>query len=81
MKIDKKSLECLLTLNDDQLRAVLRGLLKEYGIDPSGIPLEQFNMSQLRAALSGATDEDVQRFASMISGMGGGRREGRGHHE
>ncbi len=76
MQLDKKSLDRLLTLSDDQLRMVLRGLLKEYGVDPSAVPLEQFDMGKLRAVLSGATEADIQRFMSMLSGSGGagGRR-------
>ena len=77
MKLDKKSLDRLLALNDDQLRTVLRGLLKEYGIDPSGIPLDQFDMGKLKSALSGATDEDIQKFTAMLSGMGGRMPGGR----
>lgn len=74
MQLDKKSLDRLLTLNDDQLRMVMRGLIQEYGIDPSTVPLEQFDMGKLRAVLAGATDEDVKRFMTMLSGgMGGGR--------
>lgn len=71
MQLDKKSLDRLLALNDDQLRMVLRGLLKEYGVDPSTIPLEQFDMGKLRTALSAATEEDVKRFMTMLSGQGG----------
>ncbi len=73
MQMDKTQLERLLALDDAKLRSVLRGLLKEYGIDPSSVPLEQFDMGKLRAALSGATEADVQRFMGMLSGMGGGR--------
>lgn len=71
MQLDKKSLDRLLSLNDDQLRMVLRGLLKEYGVDPATVPLEQFDMGKLRGALSTATDEDIQRFMTMLSGQGG----------
>ena len=71
MKLDKKSLEKLLTLNDDQLRRVLAGLLSEYGIDPSTVPLEQFDMTKLRGVLSNATDEDIRRFTVMLGGRGG----------
>ncbi len=73
MQMDKTQLERLLALDDTKLRAVLRGLLKEYGIDPNSVPLEQFDMGKLRAALSGATEADVQRFMTMLSGAGGGR--------
>lgn len=73
MQMDKTQLERLLALDDTKLRGVLRGLLKEYGIDPNSVPLEQFDMGKLREALSGATEADVQRFMGMLSGMGGGR--------
>ena len=72
MQLDKKSLDRLLTLNDDQLRRVMAGLLAEYGVDPTTIPLDQFDMSKLRAVLSNATDEDIQRFTAMLSGGGAG---------
>ncbi len=74
MQLDKKSLDRLLTLNDSQLRRVLAGLLAEYGIDPAAVPLEQFDMSKLRATLAQATDEDIQRFTAMLSGGGGNGR-------
>ena len=73
MQMDKTQLERLLSLDDTKLRGVLHGLLKEYGIDPNSVPLEQFDMGKLRAALSGATEADVQRFIGMLSGIGGGR--------
>ena len=71
MQLDKKSLDRLLALNDDQLRMVLCGLLREYGVDPATVPLEQFDMGKLRGVLSGATEEDVQRFVGMLSGSSG----------
>ncbi len=71
MQLDKKSLDRLLTLNDDQLRMVMRGLLKEYGIDPTTVPLEKFDMGKLRGVLSGATDDDLKRFMNMLSSKGG----------
>ena len=74
MQLDKKSLEKLLKLNDDQLRRVLAGLLSEYGIDPTTVPLDQFDMSRLRSVLENATDEDIQKFTAMLSGGKGGGR-------
>ena len=66
MKIDKKSLDRLLKLNDDQLRRVLAGLIAEYGIDPATIPLESFDMGRLRAVLGSATEEDIQGFLNAM---------------
>ena len=66
MQLDRKSLDKLLALNDDQLRRVLRGLLSQYGIDPSAVPLDQFDMGKLRAVLKTAADEDIARFLSAM---------------
>lgn len=74
MQLDKKSLDRLLSLNDAQLKRVLAGLLAEYGIDPSAVPLDQFDMSRLRATLAQATDEDIKKFTAMLSGGGEGGR-------
>lgn len=72
MKIDKKQLDRLLKLNDDQLRRVLAGLLAEHGIDPDTIPLAQFDMNALRMVLQTATEEDIQRLLSSFSRGAGG---------
>lgn len=75
MQLDKKSLDRLLKLNDDQLRGVLGKLLAEYGVDVSRIPLAQMDMTALRAVLSAATDEDITRFMQMFGGASqGGQR-------
>ena len=74
MQLDKKSLDRLLKLNDDQLRGVLGKLLAEYGVDVSRIPLAQMDMTALRAVLSAATDEDITRFVQMLGGGSGGGR-------
>ncbi len=71
MQLDKKSLERLLRLNDDALRGVLGHLLTEYGVDTSRVPLENLDMTALRALLSAATDEDISRFLQVFSGGGG----------
>ena len=75
MQLDKKSLDRLLKLNDDQLRGVLGKLLAEYGVDVSRVPLAQMDMTALRAVLSAATDEDITRFMQMFGGASqGGQR-------
>ena len=74
MQLDKKSLDRLLKLNDDQLRGVLGKLLSEYGVDVSRVPLQQMDMTALRAVLSAATDEDISRFVQMLGGGSGGGR-------
>ena len=72
MQLDKKSVERLLKLNDDQLRGVLGKLLAEYGVDVSRVPLMQMDMTALRAVLSAATDADLTRMLQMLGGSSGG---------
>ncbi len=67
MQLDKKSLDRLLNLNDDQLRLLLGRLLTEYGIDPDTVPLAQLDVSRLREILRGATDEDITRFMQLTA--------------
>ena len=74
MQLDQKSLDRLLKLNDDQLRGVLGKLLSEYGVDVSRVPLQQMDMTALRAVLSAATDEDITRFMQMLGGGASGGR-------
>lgn len=76
MTFDKKSLDRLLSLDDEMLRSVLTRLLAEYGVDPSAVPLRNMDMGRLRDALRGATDEDIARFMQLMQASGkanGGR--------
>ena len=68
MQLDKKSLDRLLKLNDDQLRGGFGKLLAEYEGDASRVPLGQMDMTALRSVLSAATDEDISRFMQMFGG-------------
>ncbi len=72
MQLDKKSLDRLLRLNDDQLRGVLGKLLAEYGVDVSRVPLASLDIGALRSILQAATDEDIARFLHMFGGTPGG---------
>ena len=78
MQLDRKSLDRLLRLNDEQLRGVLGKLLAEYGVDVSRVPLAQMDMKALRAVLSAATDEDIARFLQGFGAMPGGGMPGNG---
>ena len=75
MQLDRKSLDRLLRLNDEQLRGVLGKLLAEYGVDVSRVPLAQMDMTALRAVLAAVTEEDIARLLQSLGGTsGGGRR-------
>lgn len=79
MQLDKKGLERLLGLNDDQLRVVLGKLLTEYGVDVSRVPLAHMDMTALRSVLAVATDEDITRLLQSFGGtpQDGTSRSGR----
>lgn len=68
MQLDKKSLDRLLKLNDDQLRGVIGKLLTEYGVDVSRVPLATLDMSALRAVLQMANAEDISRLLGTLGG-------------
>lgn len=75
MQLDKKSLDRLLGLSDEQLRVVLGKLLTEYGVDVSRVPLAHMDMTALRTVLAAATEEDISRLLQSFGGAyrGGGR--------
>lgn len=68
MQLDKKSLDRLLKLSDDQLRGVIGKLLTEYGVDVSRVPLATLDMSALRAVLQMANAEDISRLLGTLGG-------------
>lgn len=76
MQIDKKTLDRLLKLNDDQLRLLLSRLLAEYGVDQAVVPLAGMDVGKLREVLSSATDEDIGRFMQLLGAAGLGKSGG-----
>ena len=77
MQLDKKTLDRLLNLNDNQLRLLLGRLLTEYGVDPAAVPLAKLDVSRLREVLRGATETDVARFQQLLGATGLGKGGGR----
>ena len=65
MNIDRSALEKLLTLNDRQLMAIINKLVADSGIDPRDFNINTQDISSLRKALSGATDDDLKRIAEQ----------------
>jgi hypothetical protein len=66
MKLDKKAVERLLRLNDEQLREIMLRLAGENGIDLSGMTLRPDDMASVRQALRMATDEDIAKAAQQL---------------
>jgi hypothetical protein len=73
MKLDKRAIDRLLALNDEQLREIITRLAGENGIDLSGVTLRADDIAGVRQALRLATDEDIANAAAQlgIKGMGG----------
>jgi len=65
MQIDRASLDKLLSLNDRQFSNILTRLIAQSGIDPAQFHLDPKDIQGLRQALSGASDEDLQKIAEQ----------------
>lgn len=66
MKLDKKSLDRLLSMNDAQLKRIIEKAASESGLDLSSFGITDGDISSIRKALSGATDEDIKRASETL---------------
>ncbi len=66
MQLDQKMLQRMLSLNDDQLKSVILSLAENSGLDLSGFHISPDDVNSIRAALSGATDEDLRRASEQL---------------
>lgn len=66
MHLDKRTLQKLLLMNDEQLTAVIRSLAENSGLDLSDFNIRPDDVTSIRSALSGATDEDLARAAEQL---------------
>lgn len=66
MQLDRNALNKLLALNDKQLETVIRKLATDYGLDLSQLKVTPDNMKNLREALRGATDEELQKIGEQL---------------
>jgi len=62
MQLDRKKLDLLLGMNDDQLSALIQSIAKESGIDPAALGLNPNNIQSIRRALGSATEEDLKEL-------------------
>ena len=74
MQLDKKMLDRLLTMNDEQLGNLIRSIAAESGIDPAALGLNPENISDIRNALGGATDQDIQQLNTVYQAYRQNRR-------
>ena len=74
MTLDKKAVDMLLTLDDRRLALVIKRLMADAGVDPAGINFGEKELSGIRAALSGATNDDLARAAELIQSYKNGQK-------
>lgn len=61
MKLDKKALDRLLSMNDSQLARMIEKAASESGLDLGTFGITSSDISSVRKALSGATEEDIKK--------------------
>lgn len=73
MKLDRNSINALLALDDEQLKAIIRGLAARSGVDLGNLNISEQDIAGVRQALRTATDEDIARAVQQL-GLGNGGR-------
>ena len=68
MNFDKKSLDKLRTLSEEELVKVLKDIAKEGGINPDTLKIGKSDILKIRMFLSMAGEDDI---ANLISKFGG----------
>ena len=74
MMLDKRAIDMLLTLDDAKLAMVIKKIAADAGIDPSSVNIGERELAGLRAALSGATDEDIARAGELLKQYKNGKK-------
>ena len=67
MQLDKKALGRLLSLNDEQLKSIIRSLGENAGLDLASFKISADDVSSIRRALMGATDDDLARASEQLT--------------
>ena len=67
MKLDKRMVNRLLSLNDEQLSNVIKSIAAESGIDPAVLGLNADNIQSIRQALGMAREEDLQQMGEIYN--------------
>lgn len=67
MNFDKQSLKKLLNLPDEELETVINEIAKEAGVKEK-IAVKKSDLNKLRALLSVASEEDINRLINMFGG-------------
>lgn len=74
MQLDRKMLDQVLTMNDEQLGELIRRIAAEAGVDPAVLGLNPQNVRALRQALGSATEKDIKELGVMYESYKQNRR-------
>ena len=66
MKIDKKTLDMLSSLSDENLWRMICAIGAQSGFDLSGVRIRQGDMGKLRDAMGKLTDDDISRAIEIL---------------
>ncbi|MBQ7226056.1 MAG: hypothetical protein IJX02_05580 [Clostridia bacterium] len=66
MKIDKKTIDFVLKLNDDQLWKIIQGVGAKSGITSFSTIEKPQDMSKIRSCLSSLSDDDIRRVTEIL---------------
>ena len=75
MMLDKKSIDMLLSLDDQRLAFIIKKLAADAGISPDAINIGPKELTGIRSALSSATDGDISRAAEIIKSFKSGKND------
>ena len=67
MQIDKRTLQALLAMNDEQLSALLAKIAKEAGISAADFGANPNDLNGIRQALGAATEEDLKQLNALYA--------------
>ena len=70
MKIDKKTVDLLLSLDDDRLWQTIGAVAAASGVKGIAAMERPRDLSKLRAVLSTLTESDIARALALIGGKG-----------
>lgn len=74
MQIDKRMLDRLLSMNDDQLGELIRKIASESGIDPATLGINTENIAAIRSALGSADSADLEQYNQIYNSYRNGHR-------
>ena len=74
MQLDRKMLDRLLNLNDDQLSELIKGIAREAGIEPAQLGLNPDSIHSIRSALGSATEQDLAHLHNVYQSYKQNRR-------